>query len=60
MHTGWIKNITHETATFKQMINSVPFVSMDVWKICTYLIANAAADAARRENTKPLQKPSET
>ena len=34
----------------------LPYVSVVVWKIA----AHEAADAARRENTKPLQRPSET
>ena len=37
---------------------NLPYVSVVVWKIC--FAARAAADTARRENTKPLQRPSET
>ena len=35
MHTGWVKNKTHETSTFKRMINSVvdviKFGSLMLW-----------------------------
>ena len=30
MHTGWVKNKTHETSTFKQMINGV----VQLLKVC--------------------------
>ena len=37
---------------------NIPYVSVAVW--IAAFTARAAADAAARENTKPLKRPSET